>query len=151
MIVDRRKLLRLVSSGLALAASSASPAFYAVAAANDVKQNDWKITCKTWLNILMPPDTFGAGADSPEVWENINQLVEDKNFREGFISGMEILAQLVVPPNDSALTELMSQDTPISQFLNAFFEIVIESYYGAKIGWKDIGVMNAPQPFGYTI
>jgi len=142
-VITRRQLLRLSSCGLALAtlpiATQASSA------------KSWQNTCKTWLKVLMPADEFGAGADSDPVWQSLSKLMEDEDFNAGIVAGFDALGHLVPPPHDRSLTRLMSQGTPVSQFLNAFFEIVIESYYGSKTGWTDIGVPNPPQPLGYRI
>ncbi len=116
-----------------------------------VDEKNWKNICREWLVLLMPEDQDGPGADSQPVWDALIELVEDKKFARGFFQGLTALNDVVLPPDEASLTRLMAQKTPISRFLNAFFEIVIEAYYGSELGWKSVGVNNAPQPLGYKM
>lgn len=146
MIIQRRNLLLLSSLG-ALTVKLSPSSF----AKSNAETFDWKPVCKRWFNILMPADDRGPGADSNEVWKYLVALMQQEEFKQGILFGFEMLDQLDEPKNDEALTALLLEDAPISKFLNAFFEIIVEAYYGSKEGWLDLGLKNPPQPLGFTI
>jgi len=114
-----------------------------------IDRSNWRGECRRWLRVLIPADEYGEGADTPEVWHVLEELVGDSKFARGFFSGMELLSYLEVPKNEDTLTKLMASGTVQAKFLNAFLEIVIEAYYGAEVGWQGLGIDNPPQPLGY--
>lgn len=142
-MITRRQLLRLSVSGMALA-----PWSFSLSGAE--LSDDWKSTCKIWLQVLMPSDETGAGGDSAPVWDALHRLMMEADFAEGFKTGMAVLKTISPPKHGAALTEFMMQGTPIAHFLNAFFEIVVEAYYSSAEGWLQFGIAQPPQPAGFS-
>lgn len=114
-------------------------------------RQDWKIICAKWLDIFLPPDEKGIGGNSDEVWVYLNSLLEDRQFKAGFIRGIEASAKLPPPHNATELHKRLLAGDKTSQFLNAFFELITEAFYGSAIGFKDIGLTAPPQPLGYPV
>lgn len=139
--ISRRQFLQISFYGLVSLRCYAAP----------VTAVPWQSICKQWLNLFIPKDAAGIGADCDAVWSLINSLVQDPQFKRGFIAGLRASAQLPKPNNAEDLEKIMSGGREVTGFLNAFFEIVIEGFYGAAVGYKDIGLNNAPQPQGYLI
>ena len=142
-MISRRQILLLSAKGLCL-----SPTIMAQSA-EDVLP--WQTICEQWLELFIPKDSLGPGANTPEVWTQINTLMADNSFANGFKAGLYASAQIEKPDTDEKLTALMSSGSDIAGFLNAFLDIVIEAYYGSPVGYRDIGIDNAPQPKGYPI
>lgn len=143
MKVSRRKMIRL--SGLGLLActftgqsQTVSPVF------------PWREVTKEWLNIFMPADEGGIGADCPELWAAIDGLMQEKEFSEGFVAGLKATVRLPKPRNSKELELLMSGESEVSQFLGAFFDLVLENFFGSEAGHGAVGV-GAPQPKGYVL
>ncbi|WP_018014167.1 hypothetical protein [Teredinibacter turnerae] len=142
-MISRRKLLMLAAYG---AATSVTPS---MVRGNDQVDFEWKTKAEGWLRLMLPDDSFGVGGNCPEVWSILNAYFSDPAFKEGFLNGLRALDQLPFPENQNSLSSLMAAGKPVSAFLNAFFEITIEAYYGSARGWADLQIDNAPQPKGF--
>jgi hypothetical protein len=112
---------------------------------------DWQKIIKQWMLVLLPADKNGLSGDCLDVWRNIQTLMQDSEFAQGFFGGVEAINTLPLPTNNTELTSLLKKDDPRSKFLNAFLEILIESFYGAAVGWSDLAITQPPQPLGYFI
>lgn len=146
----RRQLITLAALGASL---FAMPSVNAGAAEKlaVVPVEEWQLTVKRWLQVLLPLDAKGRGGDSKEVWQALKQLMQNPEFAEGFLAGVQAISTLPLPINNTELNTILRSNEPRAQFLNAFFEIVIESFYGSAPGWEDLKLTQPPQPNGYLV
>ncbi len=143
MKISRRSAFHL--SGLGLMAFSSMALSQTLAA-----PFPWREVTKVWLNIFMPPLENNVGADCPEVWAEIEKLMQLHEFQQGFIAGLKATVQYPKPSHDGELEAMMLRGDEVSDFLNAFFEVVTESFFGSESGHGAAGI-SAPQPNGYVL
>ncbi len=141
---SRRTLLHLTA--LALTTMQVSPII-----AQAQVETSWEIIVKRWLHVFLPLDANGRGGDGKEVWQALRELMQNTQFSDGFIAGLQAIDSLPLPVNDAELNKLLRSNDLRSQFLNAFFEIIIEGFYGSALGWNDVGLASPPQPNGFLL
>lgn len=141
---SRRVLLSLMA--LALTTMQVAPLI-----AQAKVETSWEVIVKRWLQVLLPLDALGRGGDNKEIWQALRELMQNPDFSEGFNAGLQAIDSLPLPSNDAELNKLLRSNDLRSQFLNAFFEIIIESFYGSALGWSDVGLASPPQPNGYIL
>lgn len=145
MKVTRRQMLMYSALGLGVAARPA----IALAADNTF---DWKTVCRRWMRVLLPDDEKGPGADCPAVWERIERLMaSDPEVKSWWFQGLAALAQQGVPQTPADLDKLLDRRTPLGRFLAYFQHFLLDSYYGAAVGWAEFGLTAPPQPRGFHI
>ncbi len=144
-MVDKNRRLLLCS----LALLAEVPHAYAGTASfiNDV---NWRVECRRWMHVLIPEDETGPGADTPDVWRALDTLLTNIRFKKSFFSGLSGLKNLQISTEEKELSSFMGSDTAHAKFINAFFVILIEAYYGAEVGWKTLGLSDPPQPIAYV-
>lgn len=140
-MISRRYFLQLAITGATCTAPCASAE----------TPFDWRAVSESWFELLMPP----LGDHQSEAYRLINteieRLMEDPNFREGFLTGLKILKEMPRPSHDESLKALLNSDQPIAHFLRAILDVLLETYYGAALGYRDIQIVNPPQPVGYAL
>lgn len=108
------------------------------------QSSDWKDTCKYWMNLLMPADDTGPGADTPEVWRQLNGLM-GANTEKG--AHMRRLLEVLADADAKG-----SEMTPASALYSELHQLQLifcELYYSSVVGAGDIGLGMPPQPAGY--
>jgi hypothetical protein len=114
--------------------------------------DSWRSTCRTWMNLLIPADSHGPGADHAATWARLEELMAADPERADWIRMMfGRLAQFPLPVDEDGLHKMMASDTTIGYFVRFFSEFLLESYYGNEMGWHDLGFSDPPQPKGFVI
>lgn len=145
MNISRREVLLRSLGGLGLL-------FPPVMGVAETQGSEWEKICQQWMQILLPADEQGPGADSHEVWDRINQQMEsDSGIARWFRVGFSALEQQPLPQTETELEQLMNQREPAARFLSFFQRFLLDSYYGTAAGWNDLGLANPPQPGGFQI
>jgi hypothetical protein len=146
MRISRRRLLGSMLSGLCLNTSAV-----ALGVPGD-NVDDWEATCTQWMRVLIPVDEHGAGADSPETWARIHQLIEEsEELGSTLKQGFTLLKQQPFPENPEELSALLLLRSDEGRFLRYFFDLLADIYYGSGSGWHDLGLESPPQPHGFHL
>jgi len=120
--------------------------------ASNTADLDWKITCRNWMTVLLPSDKYGPGADTPIVWELLEQLMENnKRTRQWMILGLNRLGKQNVPKSKEELLKMQKTGRPYSTFIKFLNKIFVEYYYASPQGWKELGMLSPPQPKGFAL
>ena len=128
-----------------------SMAFSAVTIANTNTQS-WKKVCKNWMQVLLPADEHGPGGDCPEVWKNLDRVMEEKpDVGQWMIMVFNSIQNSKTPSENYEIERLLKSNSSHAKFLRFFQEFLLDSYYSSAVGWKELGFTQPNQPYGYPI
>jgi len=137
MKLTRRQCL-YYGAGLVLAAIS--PVYGGVQ-----EEEEWRTLCRRWMQVLLPDDEHGPGANTPAVWSRLEARMDsDPAVKRWLLMGFGVLANTGIPKDDHQLNKLLSEGTPLARFLNLLRIELIESYYATESGWRDLGFRSPP-------
>jgi len=144
MKISRRKFILCGILGLGVSSSNLRICY-----ASDV---DWKVTCRNWMALLLPSDEHGPGADTPIVWELLEQLMENNSkTKQWLIFGLDRLGKQGLPKNKKELLKMQKTGQPFSVIIRYLERLFVEYYYASPQGWKELGILSTPQPNGFTL
>ena len=144
MKITRRKFIIYTVLGL-----SAKSLYPSVSNAADL---DWKGTCRIWMRVLLPPDEYGPGADTPIVWDLLEKMMEDnKKAKQWVVMGLNRLSKQNTPKTKNALLKMQKTGQPYSAIIKYLHKIFVEYYYASPQGWKELQIFSPPQPKGFTL
>ncbi len=117
-----------------------------------IQESGWKKICKQWMALLLPPDEYGPGADSPVIWKSLLELIDNKpETLQWFKLGFRRLERIGLPKTNEQLSEMLQQNRPYSKFLWYIKRLFVEYYYATEVGWRELGMTEPPQPTGFKI
>jgi len=104
------------------------------------------------MAVLLPSDEYGPGADTPIVWELLEQLMKNnQKTRQWMILGLNRLSKQDVPKTKKALLKMQKTGYPYSAIIRFLNKIFVEYYYASPQGWKELEIQSPPQPKGFTL
>lgn len=146
MKVSRRQLLLYGTAGLCAAT------FPAIALSSTNKKKPWEASCRQWMQVILPADKYGSGADHPLIWQRLYQILGNQpDLERWFEFSFSRLQQIALPATQVDLEQLFMPSSPYASFLKYFRNIIVENYYSSVIGWNDLGFSSPPQPKGYQL